>query len=599
MSLAGTKLELVSNLEEAMAFKRWLGERHENNVVAIDTETTGLNPRDKGAAIRLIQFGDTKQGWSIPWLDWRGLALEAARDFEGTIATHNGAFEMKWVHEHCDWRFPRARTVDTMIGAHIINPLGSGALKQLSVKYVDNKAGAGQNILHEAFAEHGWDWSTVPVDYEPYWTYAALDTVLTAQLWDKFKGQLTGEGAYRDVFDLEMAVRFVVSGMEQRGARVDLPYSQEMYDKLSQDADAAADWAKDVFGINIASNTQLAATLIKNGGELFDFTATGQPKVDKYTLQILSDPDNDYPRAVQVLSEQALRVRRNRKFASTYFHNFVTKSVDGYVHADIRTLGARTGRMSVGQPALQQLPKNNALVRNAFIPREGNTLVTCDYSQIEMRLMAEASEDPGLQAAFHDADATGGDFFVEMGKIVYNEPGFVKSDKRRGLLKNTFYGKAYGAGPAKMAESAGIPVARMEAVVNTVDERFPGLKAFMTKIESTGVERERKEGEAYVITPVGRRLPADKGKVYALVNYYLQSWAADVLKKSLVRLDAAGYDNFMILPVHDEIVMDIPTQYAEQALRDVPKIMQELDHVVPLTAESEGPLARWGDKYAK
>jgi len=121
----------------------------------------------------------------------------------------------------------------------------------------------------------------------------------------------------------------------------------------------------------------------------------------------------------------------------------------------------------------------------------------------------------------------------------------------------------------------------------------------MTKIESTGVERERKEGEAYVITPVGRRLPADKGKVYALVNYYLQSWAADVLKKSLVRLDAAGYDNFMILPVHDEIVMDIPTQYAEQALRDVPKIMQELDHVVPLTAESEGPLARWGDKYAK
>jgi DNA polymerase-1 len=111
------------------------------------------------------------------------------------------------------------------------------------------------------------------------------------------------------------------------------------------------------------------------------------------------------------------------------------------------------------------------------------------------------------------------------------------------------------------------------------------------------VERERKTGEGYVITPIGRRLPCDKGKVCALTNYYLQSWAADVLKKALVRLDAAGYDEFMILPVHDEIVMDIPAQYAEQALRDVPLIMQELDHAVPLTAESEGPLDRWGSKY--
>lgn len=580
-----------------MEFKRWLGERHENNVVAVDTETTGLNPRDKGAAIRLIQFGDTKVGWSVPWLDWRGLALEALTAFDGTIATHNGAFEMKWIHEHSPYRLPRARTVDTMIGAHIINPLGSGALKTLSVKYVDDKAGAGQNTLHEAFAEHGWDWATVPVNYEPYWSYAALDTVLTAQLWDKFKPQLTGSGPYKDVFDLEMAVRFVVSAMEQRGARVDLDYSQDMYEKLSADANVAAEWAKSVFGINIASNAQLGDTLVKNGGELFDFTPTGQPKVDKYTLKVLSDPENDYPKSVQLLAGQALRVRRNRKFASTYFQNFVTKNVDGYIHADIRTLGARTGRMSVGQPALQQLPKNGSLVRNAFIPRDGNVLVTTDYSQIEMRLMAEASEDPGLQAAFHNADATGGDFFVEMGKIVYGEPDFIKADKRRGLLKNTFYGKAYGAGPAKMAESAGVPVARMETVVNTVDERFPGLRSFMSKIESKGVERERKEGEAYVITPVGRRLPADKGKVYALTNYYLQSWAADVLKKALVRLDAAGYDEFMILPVHDEIVMDIPAAYAEQALRDVPKIMQELDHAIPLTAESEGPLARWGEKY--
>jgi DNA polymerase-1 len=597
MSLDGTQLHLVETLDEAMAFKRWLGERHVNNAIAIDTETTGLNPRERGAAIRLIQFGDTQQGWSIPWQDWRGLALEAMREFDGQQVYHNSAFEMKWIHEHSAYRIPRSRSVDTMIAAHIINPLGAGGLKPLAAKYVDRRAGAGQNILHEAMNEHGWTWATIPVNFGPYHEYAALDTVLTAQLWDKFKGYVGPGSSYQQVFDLEMAVRFVVSGMEERGALIDLAYSEDRYAYLTDIADRISEWAEAAFKINIASNTQLGETLIGLGGELFDFTPTGQPKVDKYTLTVLSDPDNDYPAACQTLAAQALRSRRARKFASTYFRNFIEQNVGGYIHADIRTLGARTARMSVGQPALQQLPKNNSLVRNAFIPREGNTLVTCDYSQIEMRLLAEASRDKDLQAAFNTADETGGDFFVEMGKQIYADPSFEKSDKRRGLIKGTMYGSAYGAGVAKMAETAGVPVPRMQVVVDSIAEKFPGIKGFMSEIESKGVEREYKEGEAYVITPIGRRLPADKGKVYALTNYYLQSWAADVLKKALVRLDAAGYDEFLILPVHDEVVLDIPKDYAEQALRDVPLIMQELDHAVPLTAESEGGLDRWGEKY--
>jgi DNA polymerase-1 len=137
----------------------------------------------------------------------------------------------------------------------------------------------------------------------------------------------------------------------------------------------------------------------------------------------------------------------------------------------------------------------------------------------------------------------------------------------------------------------------MQAVVETIDERFPGLAGFMEKVESEGVRRERVEGQGYVVTPLGRRLPADKKRLYALTNYYIQSWAADVLKKALVRLDAAGYDDYMVLPVHDEIVIDIPKEFAEQAERDVPLIMQELDHAIPLTAESDGALTRWGEKY--
>jgi len=192
MGLDDVQLHLVETLDEALAFKRWLGERHENDAVAVDTETSGLDPRDPGARIRLIQFGDTRQGWSVPWEDWRGLALEALGAWEGTFVTHNAAFEIKWVHHHSAFRFPRDRTVDTMIGAHIIDPLGSGALKQLSVQHIDKRAAAGQHTLQNAFAEQRWTWDTVPVTFEPYWTYAALDTTLTAQLWDKFRGDLLG-----------------------------------------------------------------------------------------------------------------------------------------------------------------------------------------------------------------------------------------------------------------------------------------------------------------------------------------------------------------------------------------------------------------------
>lgn len=598
MPLDDVQLHFVENTDEAMAFKRWLGERHENNLISVDTETTGFDPNERGAAIRLIQFGDTRTGWSIPWQDWRGVALEAMREWEGMFAAHNLAFEYRWLAVHSPVNLPRDRSVDTMIAAHIHNPLEKAGLKPLASKYVDRRAAAGQNLLQEAFNEHGWTWATVPVTYEPYHTYAALDTVLTSQLWDKYRPEMTGGGPYRGVFDLEMAVRFIVSAMEHRGARIDMDYSKtKMYDLVTS-AEAIEAWCEGAFGINIQSVTQLGAKLVELGGELFDFTPTGKPKVDKYTLKVLADPDNGYPVAVQTLAQQALYARRARKFASAYFSNFIDRNVDGFIHADIRTLGARTARMSVGNPALQQIPKDNALVRNAFIPRDGNVLVTCDSDQIEARLLANFADDPGLREAFRVADDEHGDFFVQVAKRVYGDPTFQKSDKRRSLVKSMVYGLMYGAGTAKMAETAGVPVDRMQVAVDGLTEQFPGIRAFMSEVESKGVERERKEGEGYVVTPIGRRLPADKGKIYALCNYVLQSTAADVLKKSLVKLDASGWGDYAILPVHDEVVFDMPKEFVEQALRDIPILMSDMEYGIPLTASAEGPFGAWGQKYA-
>ncbi len=601
MSLDDVKLHLVDSFSEAENMMRWLGERHEFNVLGVDTETTGFNPYARGAAIRLVQIGDTQHGWAIPWEDWRGLFLDAMSKWDGLVAIHNVAFENKWFRTHSPYKPPRETTVDTMLAAHVIDPLGSGALKRLSSKYVDPRAAGGETILQEAFSKHGWGWDTVPINFKPYWMYGALDPVLTARIWGAFRNQVWGLGPYREVFEMEMAVRHIISDMEANGARIDYDYCREKGEALHNYADQLLAWGKDNYGVVLGSNPQVANQLEKLGAEIFETTPTGQPKVDKALLAYWTNPENGGSKELQVFADTTRKMRRARKYASTYFEAFtklVDDSIDGLIHTDIRTLGARTGRMSSANPNLQNVPRDSALVRNAFIASDARKLVTVDFSQIEMRMLGHFSDDPALQAAFIDADRTGGDFFVEIGKQVYADPDFQKKDTRRNLIKSTMYGMAYGAGPMTMAKTAGIPVARMSMVVDGVKGTYPGIDSFMKKVESTGFVRERDEGQGYVTTPMGRRLPCDRRKAYTLVNYLIQSTAGDALKKAIIRLDAAGWTPYALYPVHDEVVFDVPDEHVDAALHDIPRIMGDRkSFAVPLPAEAEGPFSKWGEKY--
>jgi DNA polymerase-1 len=206
-----------------------------------------------------------------------------------------------------------------------------------------------------------------------------------------------------------------------------------------------------------------------------------------------------------------------------------------------------------------------------------------------------------LQGAFRDADATGGDFFVGLGKQIYNDENFSKKDPRRGLVKGTMYGSAYGSGIQKMAETAGVTYDQMAEVAEGVFSTFPGIKGFMAEIERLGSKREKEEEIGYVVTPMGRRLPCDPGRVYSLTNYMLQGTAAELMKKAIVRLDAAGYSDLMCMPIHDEMVFSVPEVDALEAMNDIQEVMSYCDgeFAVDLPAEAEGPLDRWGSKYRK
>lgn len=607
--LGSVKLFLVDSLEEAMNFKRWLSERRPHDAISIDIETgeyPGNDPKDalnpwKGR-IRTVQVGDGQTGWTMAWDEWAGLFYECLIPFTGKIIFHNIDFEARWFALQSRWKLPWHQSHDTMLMSQIIQPnRQSHALKTLTSQLVDRNAAGLQKMLDQGVTQNGWTWGTVPVNYPPYWQYGALDTVITTRLaLDHLYPKVAPGSDFERVYELEMNTRRITTLMEINGARVDLDYCKREYDKLLQYSEKMKVWGKDNFGASLTSNMQMVKKFEEFGEEFTEFTGSGSPSVNKEQLAKFALYGSPKSKA---LADAIINIRKAEKLASSYFLNFMNDHSDGILHPSINIMAARTGRMSITQPALQTLPSNDPLVRRAFIPRnDGELIVASDLDQVEFRLTAIFSQDPQLLELFHDADRTGGDVFTSIMRQIYQDDTLQKSDKRRKLVKGTVYGKLYGAGVEKMALTSKVPENDMRAVVDAFDESYPGIKTFQKATERMGDQRLKAEGEAYVKTRLGRRLPADEDRLYSLTNYMIQSTAAEVFKKNLVKLDAAGLTDYMVVPVHDEIVLSIPEEEVQNALPTIRECMtsgSEDGWSLTLTADVEGPFPNWGTKYEK
>lgn len=601
--LENVQLHIVDSIEKAQSFLTWLSQRRPHNAISIDTETGEIPGNNTKHALspwhgrlRLVQVGDGEQGWAIPWEDWAGVFYEAMRKFDGLIICHNISFEAKWFEITSKWSVPWQRAHDTMIMSQIINPIESAALKKLTQQHVDPKAAALQKHLDEELHKNGWTWGTVPTSFEPYWAYGALDTVLTMKLFDRF-WQYCGPGKpYSVAYELEMATRKVATKMEMNGARVDLDYSQAKYEELTKYGEQVRDWGLKTYGKSITSNIQLVKILESLGAEITETTPSGQKSASKdQMLKLLRDGNEE----VKQLADIVLKQRKADKLASTYFKNFLESNIEGIVHPQINTLQARTGRMSITEPALQTLPSGDATVRRAFIPKdEDHVIISSDLDQVEFRLTANFSKDPQLIELFLESDRTGGDVFTEIMRQVYQDPNAEKSDPRRKLIKGVVYGKLYGAGVATMALTAGVSEMQMKSVVDAFDQNYPGVRKMAQEIEDSGMRRLRSEGVGYVTTRSGRRLPCDDDRVYSLTNYLIQASAAEVFKANLVKLDKADLSDYLIVPVHDEIVLQAPKDEVEEIMQVVKDCMTTTkDWEVPLTAGVDGPFDNWGQKY--
>lgn len=590
MSLDDVQLNLVDSVDNAMRLMTWLGERRPTSVLGADIETSGFSlVHDR---LRLVQIGDEMTGWSIPWEQWGGVFTEVARKWDGWWVGHNFIFDTGFL-DRAGVIIPRDRIHDTRPLAHILEPTYSTALKNLSARFIDSRAAAMQEELDRAIgAKGGWTWGTVPIDYGPYWQYGALDPVLTARLFALLHPRVEADGSMKAYTDVELPAQWVTQRMQTNGAHVDREYAQKYREKYEVYCRQVESWCKNEYGVSPGSNQAIIDVLREEG---FDFTKRTKGGATALDADVLAGIDHP-------LAEAVLQRRKLQKIASTYLSHIIEDAdADDIMHPSINPLGARTSRMSMSQPNLQNLPRTSesnpaaTTVRNCFTTRYGDdgVLVFCDFDQIEMRGLAHMSQDRGLREAF----LLPGDFFVNLARRVYRDDTIDKKHPLRQRVKNVGYAKIYGAGITKMALTAGISVEEMTPSVHAFDSEFTGVRAFQNRVQTTALQRRHNEGVGYVRSPLThRRHPSDDGKEYALVNYLVQGLAAEMFKMKIVELSQAGLDRYMILPVHDEVIMDVPRSDLPDVINTLKDIMNDDQLLsVPVTA-GIATGSRWGEK---
>lgn len=571
IELENTVINYVKTIDEVNQYKRWLGERRD--WLAFDSETGGLEWWKQ--PLRLVQIGDADTAWVFRADRWLGVVEETLLAYEDRIVGQNIGFDWRFLKAQGNINISWANLFDTKIMAHLLDPAKSTSLKALGSRYLSPKAKKLQGTLEAAMTAQKWGWADIPFDYEFYWGYAGFDCILTARLAEDLYPQV--QANYQNVFDMEMQVARICSNMEMRGARVNLEYCDQKYQEITEYCTAIEGWCLEQYNIRPSQTQQVAIKLVEEGVDLSKTTESGLWAMDKDVLEGIDHP----------LAQAVLEHRQKTKIGNTYFRNFLQMHDNGVLHPSINTLGARTARMTIQNPALQTLPRGT-VVRDAFIPHPGEKLFSVDFAGIEARLFAHFAEEKEMIQVFHE----GFDPHRYTAQQVFqvDEP----TSQQRQIAKNATFALLYGAGPEKVGITAGITTEQAELFLTTYKTRFPGVDRFMKTVERVAKQRLTDEKVGYVKTPMGRKLVGEKDKLYALVNALIQGAACDVFKRALVDLDNAGFGEYMILPVHDEVIFSAPEDIS---INEIVSCMEDLRSFrVPLTCEASKPLDKWGDK---
>ncbi|MCW1983784.1 DNA polymerase-1 [Xanthomonas arboricola] len=463
---------------------------------------------------------------------------------------------------------------------HDMDSLAKRYLGYDTVKYEDI---CGKGAKQIKFAQ---------VSLEDATRYAAEDADITLRLHQVLGKRLAAEPALESVYrDIEMPLVGVLERIEANGVCVDAAELRRQSADLSKRMLAAQQKATELAGrtFNLDSPKQLQALL-------FDElklpavvkTPKGQPSTNEEALEAIAD-QHELPRVI-------LDYRSLAKLRSTYTDKLpeMIHPQSGRVHTSYHQAGAATGRLSSSDPNLQNIPirtEDGRRIRRAFVAPAGRKLIACDYSQIELRIMAHLSGDPGLVGAFE----SGADVHRATAAEVFGRTIDTVSGDERRAAKAINFGLMYGMSAFGLARQLGIGRGEAQDYIALYFSRYPGVRDFM---ETT---RQQARDKGYVETVFGRRLYLDfinagsqgqrAGAERAAINAPMQGTAADIIKRAMVSVDGWIADHaqraLMILQVHDELVFEADADFVDTLLAEVTARMSAAASLrVPLVVDS-------------
>lgn len=586
---------------------RWVEKLKQAKLFALDTETDNLDYM----AANLVGISFALENGEAAYLPLQLDYLGAPKTLEKTTALallkpvlENPAIQKVGQNFKYDLTIFARNGIDvqgvafdTMLESYVLNSTGRHNMDDLAKRYLGH-----QTITFEEIAGKGKNQLTFnQIPLEKAAEYAAEDADVTMKLqqvlWEKLSKEPTLEKLFKE---MELPLLGVLSRMERRGVLIDSDalflQSNEIANRLSELEEQAYVLAGQPF--NLASTKQLQEILFdKLGLPVIQKTPKGAPSTNEEVLEELAF-SHELPK---VLVEH----RGLSKLKSTYTDKLpqMVNPQTGRVHTSYHQAVTATGRLSSSDPNLQNIPIRNEegrRIRQAFIAREGFTVVAADYSQIELRIMAHLSQDQGLINAFTQGKDIHRSTAAEIFGVALDE---VTSEQRRNA-KAINFGLIYGMSAFGLSRQLGIGRADAQSYMDLYFKRYPGVQTFMHDI------REKAKAQGYVETLFGRRLYLPdinssngmrrKAAERVAINAPMQGTAADIIKRAMIQLDQKlqnDPDIAMIMQVHDELVFEVRSEKVAFYSELIKTQMESAaDLVVPLIVEV-GQGTNWDEAH--
>ncbi len=563
--------------------------------ICFDTETTNIDANL--AELVGLSFSVTPgEGYYIPCPADRAateIILEQCKplfhDESKTWIGQNLKYDLlvlKWYNVEL-----KGKTFDTMLAHYVIEPDGKRSMDVLSAKYL------GYEPIHieELIGKKGKTQGNMrDVEIEKVKEYAVEDADVTLQLKNIFLPQLKAKEVEKVFYEVENPLVKVLTNMEFEGIKVDVDFLNAYSKELEQDAKAAEEKVYEAAGVrfNLASPKQLGEVLFEKLqlDPKAKKTKTGQYATGEDVLLKLANQ--------HAICDDILTFRELTKLKSTYVDALplLINPKTGRVHTSYAQAVAVTGRLSSNNPNLQNIPirtDKGREIRKAFVPRDADhVLISADYSQIELRIVAAISSDANMCEAFK----TGKDIHTATAAKVFNVDEKDVTKEMRYKAKSVNFGIIYGQGAFGLAENLGIPRAEAKEIIDNYKLQFPNIQKYMNDTINFAKEN------GYVETLMGRKrwlrdINSANFTVRGFaernaINSPIQGTAADMIKLAMIKIDkelrAQNFKSKMLLQVHDELVFDVHKDELEKIKPAILNCMQTamaLPNDVPTDAE--------------